>query len=641
MKYYWGLLLFLLFLAFGISNAVAQPANDILRDIEKGEYLSNHTGDSSCLSLFLHALDESKKRNYSPGIITTTKDLSYEYSMRGNRLLSRYYANECLYNALRNDDLTDAAIAYHAIGNTYHQDGSYDTSFNYYDSSLKLIKSILLKEKKDSTIKVLKSTLASVYCNIGLLLLRTDRLDRALSYFDMSEEIARSVNFKRGISNVLGYKALYYLSINDFKKAKGKADEALKISEEDSIIWPRQKALNVLGDIYSLSDPVKALKYYQQGIDLARYYPNQQLYIIQQMAELYLKLGQTAKCKSAALSVYQIAASLNRPKYILSAITLLAQALAREGDYKNAFNYQMQAVSLKDSIDKTEKNSKLNQLELKYRTSEKDKAIAQNKLLIAQQNNKLARKNIFIITACCIVVILIVAFTAIYMYRKRVFEQRLTELKQHEDLNTLLAIVKGEEKERSRLGKELHDGIGGMLSITRMYIGNLAEKDNQLALSDDYTAAAMILDDTIAELRKIAHNLLPEQLMNLGLTEAIRAFCNTVQKTNKIRIDFQSHGLSERIDVNLELFIYRTVQELVQNIIKHSAATQALVQLSMYDSVFSITVEDNGIGIADNYKDKGMGLELISARVKQLNGHMNIRSGTGSGTSIYVELELI
>lgn len=624
-----------------IQRAAAQSTDSIMQEIKRGEFLGNKLGDSSCLSLFLHAFSASRKSNFPTGIIASAKNISYEYSMRGNRVQSRAYAYEFLQTAIRNHDLTDVAIAYHAIGNTYQQDGSYDTSFNYYDSSLRIITSTLAYSKNDSLITILKSTLASVYCNIGLLCLRTDRLDRALSYFDSSEKLSRSIGFKRGLSNVLGYKALYYLSHNDLPKAQKNATDALKISMQDSLVWPRQKALNVIGDIYSLTDPAKALAYYEQGVAMAKYYPNQQLYIVQQMAELYLKMGQIAKAMAAAQSVCQIATSLHRPKYILDALVLLANLSAQKGNYKKAFGFEQQAMQLMDELAKTEKNSKLNQLEIRYQTLEKDKSIAQKSLLIAQQNNRLTHKNIVIIVICSIVAVLLIVFMTGFMYRKRMYEQRLTEMKQHEDLNSLLAIIKGEEKERSRLGKELHDGIVGMLSITRMYMANLSEKNGQIAASEDYIAAERILDDTIGELRKIAHNLLPEQLMNLGLVEAVRAFCNTVQKTNKIKIDFQSHGVSGRLDVHLELFIYRMVQELVQNIIKHASATHALVQLSRYESVFSVTVEDNGTGMNDNYKDKGMGLGLIEARVRQLNGHMNIRSETGSGTSVYVELEII
>lgn len=136
--------------------------------------------------------------------------------------------------------------------------------------------------------------------------------------------------------------------------------------------------------------------------------------------------------------------------------------------------------------------------------------------------------------------------------------------------------------------------------------------------------------------------MMPEILLQEGLVEAVGHFCRTVARNSGTDIHFQTTGPLRPFDTHMELAIYRVVQELVHNILKHAAATEAIVQMGFSDELFDLSIEDNGIGMPDNIRNAkgGMGLKSIEERLKVINGQMIIRNLAGGGTGIYLEISL-
>lgn len=149
-----------------------------------------------------------------------------------------------------------------------------------------------------------------------------------------------------------------------------------------------------------------------------------------------------------------------------------------------------------------------------------------------------------------------------------------------------------------------------------------------------------MLDHSISELRRVAHNMMPEVLVKFGLAEALKSYCNYLAESKIYKIDFQAIGMEGRLEKNTEIFIFRIVQELLNNISKHAQATQVLVQLAQYDNELSITVEDNGIGMNKDEVNisTGAGWTNIRSRVEYLKGKLDVQSGRGEGTSVHITL---
>lgn len=151
-----------------------------------------------------------------------------------------------------------------------------------------------------------------------------------------------------------------------------------------------------------------------------------------------------------------------------------------------------------------------------------------------------------------------------------------------------------------------------------------------------------MLDTSIRELRRVAHNMMPEMLTKFGLDEAVREYCNTVNATKLLSVKYQSHGMTTRLDKSSEIIIYRIIQELLNNIMKHAAATEAMVQLIKEDNRFSIVVEDNGKGFDTTLLKtiKGAGLTSIQSRVDYLKGQLDIHSEQDKGTLVNIEFNI-
>jgi two-component system NarL family sensor kinase len=214
--------------------------------------------------------------------------------------------------------------------------------------------------------------------------------------------------------------------------------------------------------------------------------------------------------------------------------------------------------------------------------------------------------------------------------------QRLNNSKQ-ENIR-LKALIDGEEKERNRIAQDLHDGIGGLLSAAKMSLSTAYPKlEPQLA---QYTNGIKLLDEAYKDLRQTAHNLSPEILKHKGLWEAIRIYSEKIGHNKNLTINFETIGDLPLLHQETELSIYRILQELLQNIVKHAHASLAIVQISANDGILHIMVEDNGHGIVAKEQPNGIGLNSIHSRVEALEGRIDIDSRLAEGTTIYIEFSI-
>ena len=193
----------------------------------------------------------------------------------------------------------------------------------------------------------------------------------------------------------------------------------------------------------------------------------------------------------------------------------------------------------------------------------------------------------------------------------------------------LEAALKGEEQERTRLAKDLHDGLGGMLSGIKYSFQTM--KGNLIMTPDNAQAferSMDMLDSSIKEMRRVAHNMMPEALVKFGLNTALKDFCNDINLSGALKVTYQSIGLENvEVEQTTAIAIYRIVQELLNNTIKHAGANNAIVQVSKSDGLLAVTVEDDGKGWSN-----------IENRVEFLKGKLDVNSQPGKGTSVLIEL---
>lgn len=284
--------------------------------------------------------------------------------------------------------------------------------------------------------------------------------------------------------------------------------------------------------------------------------------------------------------------------------------------------------------------------DLKCRTAEKDNKILQSQLQINQQKDKLRNKNSWIagISAGTLLLaallVILFAFYRISRHKHSLQSKQMSLLRQQQEIEQLKAMMEGEEKERARIARELHDGIGGMLAALKMNISNIHEKQKNDADKAQLNKALNMLSDTSSEVRKTAHNLLPDILTRHRLEEALLIYCENINISNALQVQFQFHAQTDDLDKSIELILYRITQELLQNILKHAHATMAWLMIKQLNNKLSIIVEDNGIGFNPEDKTNTFGLLNLQHRISALQGSIDIQSSAERGTTVHVEFDL-
>jgi two-component system, NarL family, sensor kinase len=308
------------------------------------------------------------------------------------------------------------------------------------------------------------------------------------------------------------------------------------------------------------------------------------------------------------------------------------------GNFNNAFKYLKEYLVVIDSVKSRNNRAQVNELEAKYQSEKKE-------LLITKlESDKKAQQLVnYALTggAAAILIVSLLGYRN-YKQKQKLQQQRIKELETQQQLLAAEAVLKGEEKERTRLAKDLHDGLGGMLSGIKYSFNNMRENlvmtpENQLA----FERSMDMLDSSIKEMRRVAHNMMPEALVKFGLDTALKDFCNDINQSGALRVKYQSIGMDNAtIDQTTAIAIFRVTQELVNNIIKHAAAATAIVQVTKTDGHIAITVEDDGKGFdtAILRTSKGIGWDNIQSRVDYLKGTIDTQSSPGKGTSVHIEL---
>ncbi len=256
--------------------------------------------------------------------------------------------------------------------------------------------------------------------------------------------------------------------------------------------------------------------------------------------------------------------------------------------------------------------------------------------------------NIFILVLLTMAGTFLLAASFIYFYvryQRRMLSQKeamqKAELEHRENL--LHAAIQSQEEERKRIGRDLHDDVGSALSNLRMVMGEIVQVNEEVSGSEAAQTYKPLIDNIINNVRSISHSLSPPGLDLFGLEHTLHELCDTVNGTGKMRLDLENNtgGLIDEMGRENSLAIYRVMQELLNNTIKHAQATAAVMTFNRSDKGFSIEYKDNGRGIdLTENKKPGMGLQNIEGRLGMINAGFEIISSPGNGFKIIISLPL-
>jgi len=604
----------------------------IQRLIDAGRAIAESDRDSA-EHLFQQALSLSTTQAYSYGAMSSSGELGTLYQEAGENQRALQFYHLALEFCKTGSHLKALSTLYNNIGNAYRNLGMYEAAVQ------SIYKALSCAEKFSSTM-----SRSFMYTNLAGML----PPERTLYYLDKAEAILK----KEKDAIALGYlyinKAyiLSRLTRQDTGQVAYYLKLALQIAKDQHSEVLEQGALMNLGSAFlERSMPHEALAYLLKAQKLHannRVTEDFKNHTSVMIANAYLLMGEYKTSESLLLAALSNThgARVNTMETIHE---LLSELYIKTGNYKKALKHKDEYIRFKDSATRQKSSRNLNQLEIRYRTAQKDKELTQKQLLIMQQKRNLEIKNIWIagITAGAIsLVLLLLIVYRTYRHRQTIQENRIRILQQEQEIGQLKAMMKGEERERLRIARELHDGIGGMLTAVRMNLGTARRQYPQISGLPAIRDVMRMLEETNEEVRKTAHNLMPDVLIKHGLEEALTIYCAHINSGSSLRIDLQLNGILDELDKGTELFIYRISQELIQNVAKHANATEAIIQIMQYEGRLSITVEDNGTGFDPEEPNNGFGLQNLQYRISALEGILSVMSAKGKNTTVYIEFEL-
>ncbi len=551
------------------------------------------------------------------------------YLRKGDYKHCEQLLEKAFHYARKSNDKEILSYLHNVNAIIYQQSGLYSKSISHY------LQAIELANENISDKRIIQT-----YTNFGGFWSIIGEYKQALKYYDLASGILEKSK-KPDAYVTMNIGIAKSDSSNDFAISKFK--EALQILNRKHDVHLANKLYVNLTEAYRINKQYDSALSYLQKAEVASklFNTNTSLALYHSEAgKLYLELGAIQRAETELMKALKCSEASHTKELSKDIHEVLAQVYEKKQDFKKAFLHQTYAIQLQDSLDKSEKVKTLD-LMLDYQKAEQNRIIANNALELAQKENQLEQRNVWM--ALMLGISLGVIGIVISAFRNSRNKQKLQNnelalLRQTQEVERLKALSEGEEKERNRIAHELHDSVMVEFASVKMQLNALPQQFPEMAASENHKRIVQQMDRATKELRLTAHNLMPDLLLDEGLVQAIFYFCNNIRKTSGLPISFQHIGLPvPRFIVDFEILIYRTIQEIIQNIIKHAEAGKALVQIQYDGEYLSITIEDDGKGFDRSKAHEGMGLRSIKNRLQMFHSQLDIKSVLGMGTTVLIE----
>ncbi len=519
---------------------------------------------------------------------------------------------------------------------------------------------------------------------------------------EIVEDLTQSAKYFKLVKNTAGYHrarlalANFYARENLFlNDARGLAQEALDYFQSEGMDRLEIAAASSLGKVLLAQfDFEKGIAVVSAALDKSLVTQNKGLEIQNRLllSQFLGNMGKVEEAVEMARSVVNLENKLNQIKY--SPIALrdigyyyfkdknydLALARLREaelipdlsydleigiyetlskcyeetGSESEALFYLKKADVLKDAQRDNAKYAISNQIALEYQTKEKEKEIEnlqyenQSRLQKLKQSTRLNMALAALMGALLLAGYYILRFYSqriktrnlINEQRGELDQQRIHKLENDLKIKSLESMINGQEIERTRIANDLHDSLGGLLSTLKLQYDALQMDHKKLGTDGAYQKIYNLIDHACDEVRDIARNLKPASLEKIGLTAAINDLINRYSANGNPEIFLHSNRIDDILTNDKKLHVYRIVQELLNNTLKHAEATELDVQLTRREKELFLKVEDNGKGFDEHKVKKGLGLENIRSRLNMLNGELELDSSPNKGTSVMINIPL-
>ncbi|MDR1553216.1 MAG: sensor histidine kinase [Prevotellaceae bacterium] len=593
----------------------------------KLDSMVNSMRNVDTLTVWAERYEQQKKYAEAERVLRKLGNVSRESD---NYIKALEYHNRALSLAQELNNTTEIILCLNQIGTDYRRMGSYEDASSYHYRALQLCETysdktsdFALKNKVISlngigniyltlgnlteAFEVFKEALdgetrlgshlgmAINYANIGAIYEQRQMYDSAHIYYEYSMEHNKRATSKLGISLCHGHFGRLAEIAGNLDEALQEYRAAYEIMENSTDRWHWMDACVSLIRVNIAKGNMYAAKTYLDKAEAT---------------------ARNIRSKDYFALVYQM-------KYMYH---------EKQGNMRQALDNYILSSTYNDSIINLKNVNHINNMRIRYETEK-------NSIKITSLEDEKNSIKIISIIAIALLLSTVGVLFALYMYmrqKKQLAEQQIMLFEKEKQLIATQAVLDGETAERSRIAQDLHDGLGSMLTGVKLNMNEL-KKGATLEYSsiEQFNKALILLDDSMRELRRVAHHLMPESLSRYGLKVALTDFCDSIPNA-----EFNHFGSEKRLNKKIEVMIYRIMHELINNAMKHSGASRILVQIVQNEDNIIFTVEDNGCGFDLDAATKGMGLKNIKSRIASFGGIIDIRSRQNKGTEVNVELKI-
>ncbi len=600
------------------KNVADKIGNDSIYSIASNNFgyalLQLGMVDSAKLNLYEN-LKRSEEKQDTISIAVTHHQLSILFKREGDNENGIENALKASYYFEILDETNYLMYAMNGLGNMYEALNQDDTAYYYYSRALNLSKKL---GEKDFLYTILFN-MAIIDFNRGNN--SDDRGDSEMAnrYYEKAEKV--------------------FLELFDrFTKQK----DTLSLAE---CYQSLSKIYQVRGQYY------KAINYANKSLIMASKikHADSQISALISLGDTYLEMGELKQAERYYQESLKNAEDHGQILFVHNVYKILASIYAKNGKWKSA-NTNLRLYTLyHDSAVSVEREKQISSHKRNYKIrllQEENKAKdAKNKLLNMQNQQFNYRFSILLIISLFVVVSLGGLLLFFWMRAKKnriIAEQKIQKLEDEKKLMRARSVLIGQENERKRIAHDLHDGIGVLLSTASIQFSQVKVDPEDPETGDLFKRATKLLNEAGGEVRKISRNMMPGVLSKLGLRDALEDLFESVNDIEGVNTNLKINCRKERLPENTEIMIYRVVQELVNNTIKHAKASEITFEINRTQEYIRIVYSDNGIGFDKTkvIKGKGLGLNGIRSRIDFLNGKLSLQTGIGKGTHYEIEIPL-
>jgi two-component system, NarL family, sensor kinase len=627
-----------------IANKTKRDSNSVNAFIQLQRYFFERGLYDSTLKYAIKGLPIAKAVGNKKNLARMRYRLGMTYTNLSKYDSAKYYLDEALASSLIIKDTLLEVSCYNAFAYLHSYQSDYTTSVEY------LLKAVTKIDQSHSI--ELKNTIPQTYGSISYDLLIEKQYEKAIFYGKKALLIKGYPNEAR--HRTLQHLTIFdaYLRLNDLPTGKKYLDSAIELNRSLNNILVSAMVANNEGNYYQhINDFVKATAAYLKSYQLNKSVGNRLLQseAAENVANLYYKMNNYQEAEKYAIEANTIGRKLKLYQVTASTYGVLKNISSQKKDFKNAFAYADLYKIYSDSTTNQETQKVTLSLESKYQNQKKEREIAALTIANTQKELEVVKRNQLLVAGAIAASAALIILGLFYRnsrqknliaeQEKKYQQEQIKFLERQQQVVSLQSMVNGQETERTRIAKDLHDGLGGLFSTVKMYFSTLQHDTPTLKDNELFQKSYKLVDTASEEVRQIAHNMMPEVLMKLGLTNALKDLCDNISAGKLLKVSLETHGMNKRLNATTEIMLFRIVQELLNNIIKHANATEAIIQFIRENERLSVVVEDNGRGFNTQEADaqNHSGIATIQSRVSYLNGKMSIDSQKNVGTTVMMD----